>query len=146
MSPYDCCFPAISVLNAGTGAYCCNQDPDACCYYMWSFWCKSMANLYFFCEISNNTLDKTNRPYHFYIKHKVILLGFWMVWLLLFTLLITCGFWCRRRYHYRREYILVRQPNSVTQTGPNGTVTVYGTVEGATAYAAATSVPTAPMV
>ena len=73
-------------------------------------------------------------------------LGFWMVWLLLFTLLITCGFWCRRRYRYRREYILVRQPDSVAQAGPNGTVTVYGTVEGATAYTATAPTPNAPMV
>lgn len=64
-----------------------------------------------------------------------------MVWLLLFTLLITCGFWCRRRYRYRREYILVRHPDSVAQVG---SVTVYGTVEGATAYNA--TAPAAPTV
>ena len=40
----------------------------------------------------------------------------------------------------------MRQPGSVAQAGPNGTVTVYGTVEGATAYVATSSMPTAPMV
>ena len=69
-----------------------------------------------------------------------------MVWLLLFTLLITCGFWCRRRHRYRTEYILVRSPDSFTHV-PTGTV--YGSVEGPIAYNAAAvgaSVPTAPMV
>ena len=62
--------------------------------------------------------------------------GFWMIWVFLFALLLSCGFWCRRRRNSRQvDYLVVRGPrdtyyNRGTPNGPpvyNG-VPVYGTV------------------
>lgn len=49
---------------------------------------------------------------------------FWILWVVVFTCCISCGFWCRRRQRYRPEYIIVRNPEPPIY----GTQPVYGAV------------------